>query len=68
MIFDVTSGLKRPSKHLQLGMVIKIVTSNRKVVDLLNKLGHCASHSTIEELETELTFEAKKEKIFVPNG
>ena len=49
-------------------MVIQSVTSNRKVVDLLNKLGHCASHSTIEKLETELTFEAKKEKIFIPNG
>ena len=29
---------------------------------------HCASYSTIEELYTELTFEATKEKRLTPNG
>ena len=65
-IFVVTSGLKKLSKHLQLGMTIKSLTCSRKVVDLLNRLGHCVSYSTIEEL-TELTFEATKEKL-TPNG
>ena len=32
-----------------------------------NRLGHCASYSTIVELETELTFEATKEKRLTPN-
>ena len=49
-------------------MAIKSLTSSRKVVDLFNRLGHCASYSTIELLETELTFEATKEKILIPNG
>ena len=66
-IFVVTSGLKKLSKHLQLGMAIKSLTCSRKVVDLLNRLGHCVSYSTIEEL-TELTFEATKEKRLTPNG
>ena len=43
-------------------MAIKSLTCSRKVVDLLNRLGHCVSYSTIEEL-TELTFEATKEKL-----
>ena len=62
VIYAVTSGPKKPSKHLQLGMAIKSLTGIRKVVDLLNRLGHCASYSTIEDVETELTFEATKEK------
>ena len=53
---------------MQLGMTIKSLTCSRKVVDLLNRLGHCVSYSTIEELETELTFEATKEKRLTPNG
>ena len=43
-------------------MAIKSLTGSRKVVDLLNRLGHCASNSTIEELETKLTFEATKDR------
>ena len=66
-IFVVTSGLKKLSKHLQLGMAIKSLTCSKKVVDLLNRLGHCVSYSTFEEL-TELTFDATKEKRLTPNG
>ena len=42
-------------------MAIKSLTGSRKLVDLLSKLGHCASYSTIEEQETELNFESPKE-------
>ena len=49
-------------------MAIKSLTGGRKIVDLLNRLGHCASYSTIDELETELTFEATKGKRLTTNG
>ena len=42
-------------------MAIKSLSGSRKLVDLLSKLGHCASYSTIEEQETELNFESPKE-------
>ena len=29
-------------------------------MEILNRMGHCVSYSTVEELETELTFEANK--------
>lgn len=35
---------------------------------MINKLGHCVSYHTVEELETELTFEATKSQRFTPNG
>ena len=65
---SVSEDVKKPSKHLQLDMAIKSLTGIRKVVDLLNRLGHCASYSTIEDVETELTFEATKEKRLTPYG
>ena len=49
-------------------MAIKSLTCSRKVADLLNRLGYVASYSTIEELETKLTFEATKEKRLIPDG
>ena len=49
-------------------MAIKSLTGSRKVIDPINRLGHCASYSTIEELETELTFEVTREKRLTPNG
>ena len=60
VVFSTTSGIKKPSKHLQLGLAIKSLTGSRKVVEILNRMGHCVNYSTVEELETELTFEANK--------
>ena len=39
-----------------------------KVIGILNRYGHCASYHTVEELETELTFTATKDKSPVPYG
>ena len=60
VVFSTTSGIKKPSKHLQLGLAIKSLTGSRKVVEILNRMGHCVNYSTVEELETELNFEANK--------
>jgi len=51
-----------------VGVAVKSLTGSRKVIEMLNKLGHCASYHTVEEIETELTFEATKDKKFTPNG
>lgn len=39
-------------------MTLESITSSRKVIDLINKFGHCCSYNVIEELETEATFSA----------
>ena len=46
-----TSGRKKPRKHLELGINLKSLTGSRKVLEIMNRLGHCASYHTIEELE-----------------
>ena len=68
VIFAATSGRKVPGKHLQIGMAVKSLTGSRKVIDMLNRLGHSVSYTTVEEIETELTFEANKEERITPDG
>ena len=60
IVFSTTSGIKNLSKHSQIGLAIKSLTGSRKVVKILNRMGNCVSYSAVEELETELSFEANK--------
>ena len=39
-------------------MALKSLTTGRKVINILNKFGHCCSYTSTEELETEATFNA----------
>ena len=68
IIFSATCELKKPKKHLVLGMALKSLTGSRKVIEVSNKLGHCASYHTVQELETEMTFEANKQGNVTPHG
>ena len=66
IIYTVSSGAKIPAKHLQVGLALKSLTGSRKVIELLNRLGHSINYSAVEEIETELTFEGTKENRFIP--
>ena len=37
-IFASTSGLKKPKKHLQLGLAMKRLTGSKKVVEVVKRL------------------------------
>ena len=39
-----------------LGMGMKSIAGSRKVIEILNRMGHSISYNTVEELETKLTF------------
>ena len=41
LVFSSTSGLKKPKKHLELGVALKSLSGNKTTVRLMNKLGHC---------------------------
>lgn len=67
MISGVTNGRIKTSKHICLGLSLKSITSSRKVVDLLNKYGHCSSYHVIEELETEATYTSNARSLNCPD-
>ena len=62
VIFATTSGQKIQAKHLQIGLAMKSLTGSKNFIEILNRLGHSVGCNTIEEVETELTFEATKRK------
>ena len=66
VVYSVTSGRKKPSKHVKLGLVIKSLTGSKKVIEMINHYGHCASYTIIEELDTELTFSSYSENFITP--
>ena len=68
VVFVATSGRRRPAKHSQIGMAIKSLTGSKKVVTMLNRLGHCINYNGIEELETELTYNCSNANQITPSG
>ena len=67
-VFAATSGRRRPAKHLQIGMAIKSLTGSKKIVTMLNHLGHCINYNGIEELEMELTYNYSNANQITPSG
>ena len=67
-VFAATAGLKKPLKHLMLGIALKSLTDSRKVIKIMIRLGHCVSYHTIEEFETKATFESTKQNLLTPLG
>ena len=47
---------------------MKGLTGSRRVIEISNQYGHTASYHTIEELETELTFQATESGNCTPTG
>ena len=54
IIYAVSHGTQVPQKHIVLPSVVKALTGNVELIQILNRLGHDVSYSTLEENETEL--------------
>jgi hypothetical protein len=68
LIYVVTNGNMKTSKHINLGLAMKSLTNSRKIINILNKYGHCSSYTTLEELETEAIFAATLRLNICPEG
>ena len=53
-VFCTTRGKIKPAKHITLGLTMKSLTGSKKVITILNRLGHCVSYSLAESIETDL--------------
>ena len=67
-VFAATVGLKKPQKHLMLRITLKCLVGSRKVIEIMNRLGHCASYHTMEEVEIEGIFQSTKQNLVTPVG
>lgn len=56
LIYATMSHKIKTSKHITLGLAVKSMCNSKKIINILSKYGHCCSYTTLEELETELSF------------
>ena len=49
-------------------MSLKSITGSKRVIGMLNRLGHCVNYNCVEELETEITYAADKKQELTPVG
>ena len=56
LIYATTRGRMKPSKQIVLGMALESITSSKKVLNIINRLGHSISYTVVEELETEAAY------------
>ena len=53
-IYSTTLGRTKSGKHLNLVLSLKCMIRSRKVIEILNRLGHCVGYHIVEEIETDL--------------
>lgn len=68
IIYAVFNGRIKLSKHICFGMTLKSLTNSKKIINIVNRYGHCCSYSTLEGLETEATFTSCELSEICPEG
>lgn len=68
IIYAVSNGRIKPSKHICLGMSLKSLTNSKKIVNIINRYGHCCSYTSLEGIETEATFSSSLRSDVCPEG
>lgn len=68
LVYNVSRGKLKTNKRITLGMTLKSLTSSRKIVEIINRYGHCCSYHVVEELETEATFLSSTRSELCPDG
>ena len=68
IVYATSQGHVKPSKHLCLGLSIKSLTGSRKVLEVLNRFGHCISYHTVESIETDLATNISQRNYATPEG
>ena len=53
---------------MTLAFIVKNLSGSRKLLEILNKFGHCTSYYVAEELETQLCYVADKQSLLIPPG
>ncbi|GFV96408.1 hypothetical protein TNCV_2869851 [Trichonephila clavipes] len=66
-IYCVSNGTVKRSTHITLGMTMNSLTSSRKMINILNRLGHCCNYNTLEELEPEATISSVNRSQICPS-
>lgn len=68
VVFATSRGNIKTSKHLLLGLSLKSLTGSRKLLEIINHLGHCVSYHIAENIETDLATSISEKQQSTPEG
>jgi hypothetical protein len=68
VIYAISKGVVKPSKHCLLGMGVKSMTGSKKLINILNHFGHSIGYNKAEELETDLAMTISATDQTTPDG
>lgn len=68
LLYVMSNGSIKHSACLSLGLTVKSLTSSRKMLNILNKMGFTINYSLAEEIETELAYGFTSENRILPYG
>lgn len=63
IVFAVTRGEVLQLKHYLLALGLHSLTGSRKVIDIINKFGHCLNYNLVCEIETAQAEMAQKQSL-----
>lgn len=52
-LFNVSAGCVKPLKHIAMGVTLKSLTGSKRIITLMNRLGHSINYTNVTEIETE---------------
>lgn len=56
VVFAVSNGEIKPSKHITLGSALKSLCSSKKIIKIVHRYGHICSYDMLQHIETEATY------------
>ena len=68
IMFATSHGRIKPSKHVCLDLGPKSLTGSRRVIEILNRFGHCVNYHAVESIETDLYTVIKERNQTTPDG
>lgn len=68
IILTMSNGLIKPASCLTLALSVKSLTGSRKLINILNRMGHCISYTLTAALETELAYGCASQTHILPYG
>jgi len=68
VIYATSHGRIQPGKHLSLALAMKSLTGSRRVIEILNRLGHSTGYHVAETIETQFATEISARSRATPDG
>ena len=66
-LYCVSRGKIKPPKHLCMGLGMKSLTGSRRIVEILNRMGHSIGYHMAESIETEVASSILEKNRLLPD-